>query len=88
MYKLNLQQLPDIFPMFVHNNEIHDYETRQTKHYHIPICRTNLMMMSIKYQGPVIWNDLYSNINVDCSIGTLKKTCEILSCQNCCLNVD
>ena len=73
MYKLNCSKLPDIFPMFVYNHEIHKYETRQSDHFHIPTCRTNLSKMSIKYQGPIIWNELSSNIDIDCSIGTFKK---------------
>ena len=73
MYKLNWSKLLDIFHMFVYNHEIHKYETRQSYHFHIPTCRTNLSKMSIKYQGPVIWNELSANIDIDCSIGTFKK---------------
>ena len=73
MYKLNCSKLPGIFPMFVLNHEIHKYETRQSDHFHIPTCRTNLSRMSIKYQGPIIWNEISSNIDIDCSIGTFKK---------------
>ena len=57
MYKLNYSKLPDIFPLFVHNYEVHNYETRQLKHSHLPPCRTNLSKMSIKYQGPIICNE-------------------------------
>ena len=53
MYRLNNSKSPDIFPLFVHNYEIHNYETRQLKHFHLPPCRTNLSKMSIKYQGPI-----------------------------------
>ena len=73
MYKLNNSMLPDIFPMFVHNYEIHNYETRQLKQFHIPMCHTNLTKMFIKYQGPLIWNDISSNVVANCSIGTFKK---------------
>ena len=65
--------LPDIFPMFLHNHEIHDYETRQLKQFHILLCHTNITKMFIKYQGPLIWNDISSNVEVSCSIGTFKK---------------
>ena len=73
MYKLKYFKLPDIFPMFVHNYEIHNYETRQLKHFHLPPCRTNFSKMSIEYQGPIIWNEISSNVDIDCSIGTFKK---------------
>ena len=77
MYKLNSSELSDIFPMFLHNYEIHDYETRQLKQFHIPMCHTNLTKMSIKYQGPLIRNDISSNVDVDCSIGTSKKRAKL-----------
>ena len=73
MYKLNNSMLPDTFPMFVHNYEIHNYEARQLKQFHIPMCHINLTKMSIKYQGPLIWNDISSNVEVNCSIGAFKK---------------
>ena len=65
--------LPDIFPMFVHNPEIHNCEIRQVKQFHIPMCHTNLTKMSVEYQRPLIWNDISSNVEVNCSIGTFKK---------------
>ena len=37
------------------------------------MCHTNLKKMSIKYQEPLIWNDISSNVVVNCSIGTFKK---------------
>ena len=73
MYKLNYSKLPGVFPIFVHNYEIHYYETRQLKHFHLSLCRTNLSKMSINYQGPIIWNEISSNVDIDCSIGTCKK---------------
>ena len=73
MYKLNNSMLPDIFPMFVHNYEIHNYETRQLKQFHILMCHTNITKMAIKYQGTLIWNDISSKVEVNCSVGTFKK---------------
>ena len=73
MYKLNNSVLPDIFPMFIHNYENHNYETRQLKQFHILMCHANLTNISIKYQGPLVWNDISSNVDVNCCIGTFKK---------------
>ena len=50
MYKLDSSKLPDIFPRFVHNYEIHGYETRQLKHFDIPPCHTNLI---VKYPSNI-----------------------------------
>ena len=33
--------------------------------------------MSMKYQGPLIWNDISSNVDVDCCPGTFKKRAKI-----------
>ena len=46
---------------------------KQLKQFRIPMCHTNLTKMSIKYQGPLIWNDVSSNVDVNCSVGTFKK---------------
>ena len=73
MYKLTLGKLPNIFPMFVLNSHVHEHGTRQAHHYHLPPCRTNLIKMSLSFQGPQIWNELVLNIDVDCAVSTFKN---------------
>ena len=73
MYKLTLGKLPNIFPMFVFNCRVHEHGTRQAHYYHIPLCRTNLIKMSLSFQGPQIWNELVLNIDVDCAVSTFKN---------------
>ena len=77
MYKLTLCKLPNIFPMFELNSRVHNYGTRQAHHYHLPLCRTNLIKMSSTFQGPQIWNELVSNIDVDCAVSTFKSRLKI-----------
>ena len=77
MYKLTLCKLPNIFPMFELNSRVHNYGTRQAHHYHLPLCRTNLMKMSLTFQGPQIWNELVSYIDVDCAVSTFKSRLKI-----------
>ena len=77
MYKLTLGKLPNIFPMFVLNSCVHTYDTRQAHHYHFPPCRTNLIKMSLTFQGPLIWNDVVSSIDVDCAVSTFKNCLEM-----------
>ena len=72
-YKLTLGKLPNIFPMFVLNSCVHEHGTRQAHHYHLPLCRANLIKMSLSFQGPQIWNELVLNIDVDCAVSTFKN---------------
>ena len=73
MYKLTLDKLPNIFPMFVLISRVHEHGTRQAHHYHLPLCRTNLIKMSLSFQGPQISNELVLNIDVDCAVSTFKN---------------
>ena len=67
MYKLNMGKLPKIFPMFILNSSVHTHLTRQSNMYHIPLCRTVVSQMSVTYHGPVIWNDLVINVDINCA---------------------
>ena len=82
MYKFDLCWLPDIFPMFIRNKEIHAHNTRQTEYLHIPLCRLNSSKMSVKYLGPKIWNTLVKYIDVYCSIGIFKRSVKSYLCMN------
>ena len=73
---------PDIFKMFILNQEIHSRVTRQSGHYHIPLCRTSFSQRTIKFQGSVIWNRLLSSIDVNCSIGICKKRVKLYIIEN------
>ena len=53
-----------------YNSQVHNYGTRQAHHYHLPLCRTNLIKMSLTFQGPQMWNKLVSNF--DCAVSTFK----------------
>jgi len=59
MYKYHSSSLPDVFSSyFPYVASIHDYATRQSNCLYIPSVRTNLGKMSIKYRGPILWNEL------------------------------
>ena len=81
---LPLGKLPNIFPMFVLNSRVHEHGTRQAHHYHWPLCRTNLIKMSLSFQGPQIWNKLVLNIDVDCAVSTFKNRLKmyIVTCRD------
>ena len=54
VYKLNTL---DIFTsMFAYNSSIHDHDTRQADHFHVPIIKKEFSKSNICYRGTVIWN--------------------------------
>ena len=48
--------------MFTLNSQIHRYNTRTSKAFHLPCIRTKLRQFSIKYHGPMIFSSLDSDI--------------------------
>ena len=74
MFKYIRHDLPDIFEnMFIKNQNVHNYSTRQESMFHIPVIRTNTRKMSVPYQGALIWNEISQRLNYDCSFITFKK---------------
>ena len=54
MYKYNNNLLPLTFDnSFIKINQIHTYNTRTSKQYYIPTCRTKIRQFSANYQGPL-----------------------------------
>ena len=44
--------------MFTKNNSIHNYDTHQSAHYHLPLVHKNVTKRSsIHYRGVAIWNE-------------------------------
>ena len=69
MYKIYHKEVPDIFyDLFMYNYHIHDYYTRVSSHFHVPLASTNLSTTGIRYQGVIVWNKiLTADINPDYS---------------------
>ena len=44
------------------NSQVHNYDTRSSKLFHIPKIRTNICKFSLRYQGPRFYNSLSSDI--------------------------
>ena len=73
MFKLNHLLVPAIFnSMFILNGKIHDYFTRQLCDYHLPKWRLEIKRRSIYVQGPLIWNKLANNFDINCTVPTFK----------------
>jgi hypothetical protein len=53
--------LPSNFDgMFRYLSQNHEYSTRQTNDLIIPVCRLDILRRSIRYQGVVVWNQIYN----------------------------
>ena len=74
MYRCISGQVPDASHYFIRNNFIHAQDTMIADHLQIPIAKTDLCKISIKYRGAVIWNILIKEgINGDVSEAIFKK---------------
>ena len=61
LYKNGL--LPNSFnDMFLLNCDVHSYNTRSKNSFRLPYCRTNVMKLSLRFQGPKIFYVLTSEI--------------------------
>mgnify|MGYP000896791022 FL=1 len=59
MYRYNNSILPASFiSMFLKNNAIHSYSTRQAANLHLFNPRTVLAHKSVRHTGPDVWNSL------------------------------
>ena len=59
--------------MFTLNSQIHRYNTRTSKSFHLLRIRTKLRQFSIKYQGPMIFNSLDSDIKEAYTYSSFSK---------------
>ena len=56
MYRVYNNDYPLFQAMFVLNKNVHNHNTRQTDHYHIPSFKTRLGKTGLHYNGATIWN--------------------------------
>jgi hypothetical protein len=74
IFKFIKGMLPMIFNnIFCQNLHTGHRVTRNEYKLHLPLCKTSLYRNSIKYQGPVVWNNFGDLIDHCCSIHTFKK---------------
>ena len=73
MFKVHHNETPTVFTaLFVRNNVIHNYGTRQAGQLHVPNARTNYMLNAISIKGVKIWNFLFTKLSHDCSYVSFK----------------
>ena len=74
MYQLNKGDLPNVFtPMFIKNNAVHSYPTRQIDHFHLFRVRTVFALKTIIHSGPTFWNALNKEIIESPSLNCFKR---------------
>lgn len=74
MLNFKKEALPEIFrTMFLKNHSFHNYPTRHSDEFHLPLLRTALAQNTFIYDGPKFWNSLCENIRNAPSLYSFKK---------------
>ena len=74
MYNYNNNSLPQAFNnMFPKNQSFHNYPTRRSNEFHLPLLRTLLAQNTFIYTGPRFWNSLDNVIRNARSLNSFKS---------------
>ena len=75
MYQVYHKKTLNVFlSMFSFNSAVHNHNTRQSSHYHLPPANKNLTKSSLHYRGAVIWNVIKScDVPTDVSMGVFSQ---------------
>ena len=78
MFKYSSNNLPSpIRTMFIRNNEIHNYNTRNRTTLHVPIGTTETTYATFRFHGIYIWNLISERIPTDVSYSCFKHILNI-----------
>ena len=79
MYEVYHHEALNVFIlMFKANADVHDHNTRQANHYHLPLPKKMIGKSNISYRGALIWNKIMSckirtNFSKAIFCGDMKK---------------
>ena len=74
MYKAFMKSLPEpVQSIFVMNETIYDYDTRQRNDFHLPKPKSNLLRKTVAFKGVIIWKYIRDNIDFNCSYACFKQ---------------
>ena len=74
MFNFNNKMLPSIFNnIFLKNNSIHSYPTRQANEFHLPLLRTSSAQRTFIYEGPKYWYSINPDIKSSPSLCVFKE---------------
>ena len=73
MFKYNSNHLPKIFHNLFHrNSHVHNYPTRRSNEFHLPLLRTVHAQNTFVYTGPRFWNNLDNSVKESSKFVTFK----------------
>ena len=73
LYKHHQEIVPEVFSHFFEmNNAVHEYYTRQEKHFHVPLCKSVQKSKRLKCSGVKIYNYMIEHMNYNCSFVSFK----------------
>ena len=73
MFRFTHGRLPHAFNnMFLRNQNIHRYPTRQANDFHLPLMRTARAQSTFIFEGPKFWNSLSNDITSCPSLNTFR----------------
>ena len=82
MFNFKTKNLPKIFDQTFNRNDLfHNYPTRRSNEYHLPLFRTILAQNTFVYTGPNYWNNLDNNLKIITSIHSFKNKLKQLLLQ-------
>ena len=74
MYRIYNEDITLFDSMFMKNEQVHNYDTRQRDHYHVPGFKSRLGKINLRYNGVIVWNSILSSgIPVDVSQAVFSK---------------
>ena len=74
MFNYNNNLLPSAFKdLFVQNRSFHNYPTRHSRDFHLPLLRTVSAQRTFFYEGPKFWNSLSDDIKYSPTLNVFKK---------------
>ena len=73
MFNYNVNFLPKIFhDLFYRNSHVHNYPTRRSDEFHLPLMRTAHAQNTFLYTGPTLWNNLDNSLKDSPKFVTFK----------------
>ena len=75
MFLCHNNSLPEsILNHYKLNNTTHNYSTRNSNNFHLPLIRTSSFRKSIFFHGPQVWNSIPQIIKECKTLNSFRKT--------------
>jgi hypothetical protein len=83
MYKCENNLLPaNLASSFIRTNQVHNYNTRASRLFYVPSCRTHIRKFSVNYQGPCFYNSLDAGVRDVASVSRFQLKLKIYLFNN------